>query len=142
MAPPTRLDPVVRLESHREEAQLQRFADAGRRAAAERARLVDLRARANTDGRRPGKASEWVLADNAHAQALVAIKLAERSVEEARRIEHDRRLDYLQAKARTDAMRRAAESRRQAWRFEAEKAESRSADELTLLRFTHKHRAV
>jgi hypothetical protein len=134
MAPKTRLDPVVRLEEHREERSLQQLAAANRQLMAAKSALLDAQDQAHQDHRTPGPACLWDMADHAHAHARNVVEQAERQATAAQTLQGSSRTQYLSVHARAEAIRRVATSRREELVREGEKSSAREIEDMMLMR--------
>lgn len=134
MAPRTRLDPVVRLEEHREERSLKALADANRQVLSAQQTLEQARSRANEDHRAAGPSHFWELADAAHQHARRAVADAERGAQAAESAQGVSRKAYLSAHARAEAIRRVAESRREEKQRHELRTDEREVQDLQLMR--------
>lgn len=134
MAARNRLDPVVRLEEHRETRSLQALAAANRQAMAAQKALEHARDHANQDHRAAGAASLWDVADAAHANARRVVIEAERAAQTAAHAQGHSRKAYISAHARAEAIRRVATSRREDKLREEHRASEREIQDLQLMR--------
>lgn len=134
MAPKTRLDPVVRLEEHREESSLLQLAAANRKLIAAKSALQDAQEQADQDHRTPGPACLWDVADSAHAHARNAVEYASRQADAAQTAQGSSRTQYLSVHARAEAIRRVATSRREELVREGEKSSAREVEDMMLMR--------
>jgi flagellar biosynthesis chaperone FliJ len=109
------------------------MADAQRHVAATTDALSAANARARTDERRSASAAHWSLVESAHIRALQEARQAEHAVQAASDGLSQTRAQYLGAHTRTEALRRAIESRRaEEVRVEA-RAERKNMDEIAML---------
>jgi hypothetical protein len=130
----TRLDVVVKLRERDEERARLQLADAQRMALAARAAANDAQERARRDERGRGSAAHWELADAAHLQALREAKKAATAAQAADQKYDVTRGQYNGAYARAEAMRRAADSRRDIVLREIDAGERKAMDEIAVLR--------
>lgn len=133
MLPRTRLDSAVRLQEQHEDRALEELALAARRAAEADAALARARERASQDHRGVGRAAEWQLADVAHVRALHDVARAQQEARKATEVVDNSRTQYASAYARAEALRRAADNRRQEILRDRGRAEDRALEELDLL---------
>src|SRR5687768_6269367 len=122
MAPRTRLDPVIRLEEHREERSLQALAAANRQLQEAQKLLEHARTQAKEDHRQAGPAGLWELVDSAHVHARRALNDAEKHADSAQNVQGTSRQAYLNAYTRAEAIRRVATTRREEKLREDDKA--------------------
>ncbi|MDX2022247.1 MAG: hypothetical protein SF187_18570 [Deltaproteobacteria bacterium] len=134
MAPRTRLDPVVRLEEHREERSLQQLAAANRQLMAAQKALQDAQDEAKQDHRTPGPACLWDVAEHAHSHARFAVERATQQAQQAQSAQGSSRTQYLSIHARAEAIRRVATNRREEMIKEGEKAAAREVEDMMLMR--------
>ncbi len=134
MAPRTRLDPVVRLEEHREERSLQALAAANRQVQAARLALEHARDKATQDHRQAGPAGLWELVESAHVHAQRALSEAEKQAHSAQNAQGTSRQAYLSAYARAEAIRRVATTRRDEKTQQDAKASEKEISDLMLMR--------
>ncbi len=135
MGPRTRLDPVVKLQEHHETRTLTELADANRRAHAAATALRAAEQAAGQDRRKSGaNAADWQLAESAHTRALAEVSSAKRSVDTATVAASSSRARYVSAHAKTEALRRVQDLRRQDALRVVETGERRESDELFLTR--------
>jgi flagellar export protein FliJ len=126
----TRLDAVVRIREQAEERALESVAKAEARARDASERAHRLMAAANTDARSAGDASTWQVVEAAQVKAVADARRAE--------LERDRlqaevakvRLVYTSAHQQAEAVRRAAEHRRDEVRREDARSEDKALDEV------------
>jgi hypothetical protein len=135
MRPKTRLDPVVELEERNEERRLREMADASRKARSAEEALVGAQAAARADHRRRAPATDWMLAESAHARALNDVRAAEQAVKSAAEAEGASRKLYTAAHSKAEALRRVAQARVDEILTERAKAETRELDDAGLLQF-------
>ncbi len=134
MPPKSRLDPVVRLQEHRENRSLADLADANQKSSKADAALKEARLRTASDSRVPGNAADWLLAETAHARALGEAASAQRNAHQASEIAGGARVQYLAVHARTEALRRVAEARRSEIVIESSRTERKLAEDLYVTR--------
>ena len=135
MRPKTRLDSVIKLEEEKEERRLREMAAAGRQVKSAQEALTGAQAAARTDHRRAASATDWLVAENAHARALGDVRSAENAVKTAASAEGATRQAYTQAHSKAEALRRVAQARVDEIVTERQKAESRELDELGVITF-------
>ncbi len=131
--PATRLDAVVKLRERDEDKARLELADAQRKTAAAEAELRTAEEKARRDERASGTAALWLMADAAHARALVEARQAERVVRTAHEQLGASRQRFSSAHARAEAMRRVAETRRAEIISEADAKERKGQDEMAML---------
>ena len=135
MSKKNRLETVVWLRETEEDRARMEMADAQRhvdllRVAAANDALSAAKARAKTDERRSASAAHWSLVESAHTRALLEARQAEHAANAASDGLSQSRARYLGAHTRTEALRRAIESRRkEEVRIEAQ-AERKNMDEI------------
>lgn len=134
----TRLDAVVKLRERNEEQKAQAFGVAESAARQAAAVAAQARAEALRDERKGGDASQWDVIELAHHRALVEVRRAEREAQRARGVADTARATWVTAHQDAEAVRRAAEHRRDELRREADKAETKLLDEMALLAFSRK----
>ena len=134
MAPRTRLDPVIRLEEHREERSLQALAAANRRLQEAQNLLEQARTQAKEDHRQAGSAGLWELVDSAHVHARHALHDAEKHAHSAQNVQGTSRQAYLSAYARAEAIRRVATTRREEKVLQDDRAAEKEVGDLMLMR--------
>ena len=134
MALRTRLDPVVRLEEHREERSLAQLAAANRQLMAAKTALQQAQDHAQEDHRTPGPACLWDVAEYAHVHARLAVEQAERDAAAAQNAQGSSRTQYLSVHARAEAIRKVATSRREELLREGEKSSGREIEDMMLMR--------
>jgi flagellar export protein FliJ len=128
-----RLETVFRLRETEEDRARQALADAQRHVADARSALTDAQAKASADDRRGASAAHWTLIESAHTRALQEARQAERAVQAANDGLSQTRARYIGARTKTEALRRAIESRRaEMLRTEAQ-AERKAMDEIAML---------
>lgn len=133
MSKKNRLETVVWLRETEEDRARLAMADAQRHVAAANDALSIAKARAKTDERRSSSAAHWSLVESAHIRALQEARQAEHAMQAASDGLSQTRASYLGAHTRTEALRRAIESRRtEAVRAEAQ-AERKTMDEIAML---------
>ncbi len=133
MSTKTRLDTVFRLRETEEDRARLQLADAQRDVAAATDQLSAARARAVADHRKLDSAAHWTLIESAHARALQEARQAEHAVAQASDGLSQSRARYLGAHTRTEALRKAIETRRaEVVRAEAQ-AERKNMDEIAML---------
>ena len=133
MSKKNRLETVVWLRETEEDRARMEMADAQRLAAAANDALSAAKTRAKTDERRSASAAHWSLVESAHTRALQEARQAEHAVKTASDGLSQSRTRYLGAHTRTEALRRAVESRR-AEEIRAEvQAERKNMDEIAML---------
>jgi flagellar export protein FliJ len=128
-----RLDTVFRLRETEEDRARLALADAQRDVAAATNQLAAARASATADHRNPASAAHWSLVESAHARALHEARQAERAVQKASDGLSQTRARYLGAHTRTEALRKAIESRRAETLREERQAERKYMDEIAML---------
>ncbi len=135
MPPRTRLDPVVKLEEHRETRSLQELASANRQAARANQTLQDAIAQAARDERRGGSnAADWQLAESAHVRALADVSVAARLADSAITTARSVRNKYISVHARAEALRRVQDARQDEIVHTADSRVRKESEELFLLR--------
>jgi flagellar biosynthesis chaperone FliJ len=128
-----RLETVVWLRETEEDRARLAMADAQRHVAAATDALSAANARAKTDERRSASAAHWSLVETAHIRALQEARQAEHAVQAASDGLSQTRAHYLGAHTRTEALRRALQTRRvETVRAEAQ-AERKNMDEIAML---------
>jgi len=128
-----RLETVVWLRETEEDRARMAMADAQRHVAAATDALSVAKARAKVDERRSASAAHWSLVESAHTRALLEARQAEHAVQAASDGLTQSRARYIGAHTRTEALRRAIESRRiEEVRAEAQ-AERKNMDEIAML---------
>jgi flagellar biosynthesis chaperone FliJ len=129
----TRLETVYWLRETEEDKARQCMADAQRHVVAAEDALSAAQARAAKDERRSDSAAHWSIVESAHTRALQEARQAERAVQSASDGLSKSRALYIGAHTRTEALRRAIDSRQaEATRAEA-LAEKKSMDEIAML---------
>ena len=133
MGKKNRLETVVWLRETEEDRARMAMADAQRHVAAATDALSVAKARAKVDERRSASAAHWSLVESAHTRALLEARQAEHAVQAASDGLTQSRARYIGAHTRTEALRRAIESRRiEEVRAEAQ-AERKNMDEIAML---------
>lgn len=133
MSANTRLDTVFRLRETEEDRARQALADAQRSVAAAKDQLSAAAAQAAADHRKLASAAHWSLVENAHARALQDARQAEHAVQKASDGLTQSRARYLGAHTRTEALRKAIETRRAEALREQSQAERKQMDEIAML---------
>jgi len=128
-----RLETVVWLRETEEDRARLEMADAQRHVAAANDALSAAKARAKTDERRSASAAHWSLVESAHTRALLEARQAEHAVNAASDGLSQSRARYLGAHTRTEALRRAIESRRKEEARTEAQAERKDMDEIAML---------
>lgn len=136
MSVPVRLDVVVKVKAREEEKRLLVFSKALRSVETAQQALQRAEAEANREGRRRGLAADFSLQDVARGRALEAVRQAQARLQTVAKVAEASKAAWVEAKVRTDAVRRVAETRRSEVRLEEDKRENRELDELAVLRFT------
>lgn len=109
------------------------LADAQRNVVAATDALSAAKARAAADDRRSASAAHWTLIESAHTRALQDARQAERAVQAASDGLTKTRAHYIGARTKTEALRKAIESRRaELQRVEAQ-AERKTMDEIAMI---------
>lgn len=129
----TRLDAVVKIREKDEEQARRVLADAQRQAEAARQAAEEARERARHDGRAPGLASQWDLADSANARALQEASVADQKVQAAGDHLNKSQQKYAGAYRRAEVIRRVATARRSELMAQAAAVERKQFDELSVL---------
>ena len=142
MRPKTRLDPVIKIEERKEERKLAEMAAAGRQVTFAEKALVSAQAQARADHRRSASASDWQLAELAHARALVDVHSAEHAVRSAHVATTTTRDAYRAVHSKAEALRRVAAARVEEILTSRAKAEGKELDELGVLTFNLRNRAA
>jgi flagellar export protein FliJ len=135
MRPKTRLDPVIKLEEQKEERKLAEMAAAGRQVLTAQQILADARSRADADHRRTADATDWQLAELAHARALIDVHSAQRAVTQAKAVADTSRDAYRLVHSKAEALRRVAATRVDEILTAQAKAEAKELDELAVMTF-------
>jgi flagellar biosynthesis chaperone FliJ len=135
MRPKTRLDSVIKLEEETEERRLREMAAAARQVKSAEEALTGARTAARTDHRRAASATDWLVAELAHARALGDVRSAETAVKTATNAEGASRQAYTQAHSKAEALRRVAQARVDEIVSAREKAESKELDEIGVITF-------
>ncbi len=141
MRPKIRLDPVVKLEEQREELRLREMADASRKLKTAEDVLINSRARAEADERRPSSAWDWQLAELSHSRALHEVRVAEHAVQAANDESSATRVRYTAAHGRAEALRKVAAIRVGEIIQARATAERREHDDLAILRHARREAA-
>jgi flagellar export protein FliJ len=129
------LDTVFRLRETEEDRARQALADAQRGVNAAKDHLSAAAASAAADHRRLDSAAHWSLIETAHARALQEARQAERAVQKASDGLSQSRAHYLGAHTRTEALRKAIETRRAETLREQAQVERKYMDEIAMLLF-------
>ena len=135
MRPKTRLDPVIKLEEQKEERKLAEMAAAGRQVTTAEQVLAEAQSRAQADHRRIADATDWQLAELAHARALVDVHTAQRAVSQAQVVADTSRDAYRVVHSKAEALRRVAATRVEEILTARAKSEAKELDELGVLTF-------
>lgn len=137
MQPKTRLDPVVRLREREEQQARLRLAEAIRKTADAKQRLLDARLRYAEGLRTTALAAIWVVADDARGRALREVQRCEGDVTRAAAEEERVRAEFVAAHRAAEAVRRVRDARREEYRAEVARRERIEFDELAGLGFFH-----
>ncbi len=133
MGKKNRLETVVWLRETEEDRARLAMADAQRNVATANEALSAAETRAKVDERRSASAAHWSLVESAHTRALQEARQAEHAVKAASDGLSQSRARYLGAHTRTEALRRAIETRR-AEEIRAEvQADRKNMDEIAML---------
>lgn len=133
MSKKTRLETVFRLRETEEDRARLALADAQRNVAAAHDALAAAQARACVDERTRDSAAHWTLVETAHIRALQEARQAERAVKSAFDGLSQSREQYLGAHTRTEALRKAIDSRRAEMERAEAQAERKTMDEIALI---------
>jgi flagellar export protein FliJ len=129
----TRLETVHKLRETEEDRARLAMADAQRHVAAATDALSAARARASLDERRSASAAHWSIIESAHTRALQEARQAERAVQTASDGLSKSRAHYIGAHTKTEALRRAIETRRAEMTRAEAQAEKKTMDEIAML---------
>ena len=129
----TRLEVVFRLRETEEDRARMALANAQRDVLAATDALSVAQARAATDDRRSASAAHWTLIESAHTRALQDARQAERAVQVASDGLSQTRAHYIGARTRTEALRKAIESRRSEVKRAEAQAERKAMDEIAMI---------
>lgn len=133
MSKHTRLETVHKLRETEEDRARLAMADAQRHVAAATDALSAARARASLDERRSASAAHWSIIESAHTRALQEARQAERAVQTASDGLSKSRAHYIGAHTKTEALRRAIETRRAEMTRAEAQAEKKTMDEIAML---------
>ncbi|MBI5546021.1 MAG: flagellar FliJ family protein [Deltaproteobacteria bacterium] len=134
----TRLDTLVKIRERAEDGARLELARAQKRIQLAEAALAEAKARALADHRRAGTAGDWQVAEAARSRALVEVRKAEQALALARQKSDEARQAFEQAHRQSEAVKRAAQAKRDEITLQLERAERKHLDELAVLQFGRK----
>ena len=134
------LHSIVKLREQVEDRARLRLGDAQRRTVEAELELVGARDRTRRDERRRGSAVDWEVAETAQVAALRDVRQAEDVARTAADALAQMRAQFVDARARAEAMRRLSQLRSEAALREVDARERKDLDEVAISRHRHARR--